>query len=317
MTDHTSEPTRKPRVALMGEFSAGKSTLSNLLLDGTPFPVRVTATRLPPVWTSYGESGAVAVGYDDEETPIAPEEIADVSLDETRLIRLQKKADILELCDLVDMPGISDPNMPAHVWMSVLEQVDCVIWCTHATQAWRQSEAAIWERAMAATNGNNILLVTQIDKLRNDRDRGRVVQRVRRETEGLFQQVFAVSILQAMKAEDEDALRQSGVAAFLEHLVEMLLRPVDPAQKGAVDWDMVPELPKAEAAADKRIAPVTRQPVVEDTPDPVDVTVEEETTPTSVAVEATSGGAIMPKRVRRPGQAQARPRPTEATHVPL
>ena len=86
MTDHTSEPTRKPRVALMGEFSAGKSTLSNLLLDGTPFPVRVTATRLPPVWTSYGESGAVAVGYDDEETPIAPEEIADVSLDETRLI---------------------------------------------------------------------------------------------------------------------------------------------------------------------------------------------------------------------------------------
>ena len=160
MTDHTSEPTRKPRVALMGEFSAGKSTLSNLLLDGTPFPVRVTATRLPPVWTSYGESGAVAVGYDDEETPIAPEEIADVSLDETRLIRLQKKADILELCDLVDMPGISDPNMPAHVWMSVLEQVDCVIWCTHATQAWRQSEAAIWERAMAATNGNNILLVT-------------------------------------------------------------------------------------------------------------------------------------------------------------
>ena len=45
-----TESKRKPRVALMGEFSAGKSTLTNVLLGQKSIPVRVTATSLPPVW---------------------------------------------------------------------------------------------------------------------------------------------------------------------------------------------------------------------------------------------------------------------------
>ena len=41
------QPVRRPRVALMGEFSAGKSTLSNLLIGKSALPVNVTATQLP------------------------------------------------------------------------------------------------------------------------------------------------------------------------------------------------------------------------------------------------------------------------------
>ena len=44
----------RPCVALMGEFSAGKSTLSNLLIGTEALPVNVTATQLPPVWLSRG-----------------------------------------------------------------------------------------------------------------------------------------------------------------------------------------------------------------------------------------------------------------------
>jgi len=36
---------RRPRIALMGEFSAGKSTLSNLLLGARPLPEKVTHFR--------------------------------------------------------------------------------------------------------------------------------------------------------------------------------------------------------------------------------------------------------------------------------
>ena len=52
--------------------------------------------------------------------------------------------EILNLCDIVDMPGISDPNMDADVWRNMLHLADSIIWCTPATQAWRQSEAAVW-----------------------------------------------------------------------------------------------------------------------------------------------------------------------------
>ena len=90
------------------------------------------------------------------------------------------QADTLELCDLVDMPGISDPNMAADTWDEVLTRNDHVVWCTHATQAWRQSEAALWEHLRGATSGSNLLLITQFDKLRSPRDQSRVLARVQK-----------------------------------------------------------------------------------------------------------------------------------------
>ena len=62
-TDATGEA-RKPQVALMGEFSAGKSTLLNMLLGQDPLPVRITATSVPPIWISFGENAAIKVKRD-------------------------------------------------------------------------------------------------------------------------------------------------------------------------------------------------------------------------------------------------------------
>ncbi len=215
---------RPIRLALMGEFSAGKSTLSKLFLGGAPLPVRVTATRLPPVWISYGEDAAIAVSHDGTERVIDLNDLEAVSVEETRLIRLYNRSETLEICDLIDMPGISDPSMSSDVWLSVIDQVDSVVWCTQATQAWRQSEAAAWEKISGRINGDNILLVTQVDKLQNARDVDRVMARVRKETDGLFKAVYPLSIIQAIDAgEDETKWRDSGAAAFVDYLVESLL----------------------------------------------------------------------------------------------
>lgn len=291
MSAPTSPTRRKPCVALMGEFSSGKSTLLNMLIEGDPFPVQVTATRLPPVWTSHGSPAVTVVGHDGNEAEIAVEDIASVGLDDAALIRLSRETDILELCDLVDMPGISDPNMPADVWQSTLDQVDCVIWCTHATQAWRQSEAAVWERTLPASNGRNILLVTQIDKLRNPRDRKRVMTRVRRETDGLFDAVFAVSVQQAMEdGDNQEVLKESGILHFLEHLVGMLLEPMPERAVTSVDWNTAPELPNHAASEDRRIKPATA-PATKAEAEPLP--------------KVTPG--IRPKRVAKPERCRTRP----------
>ncbi len=216
--------TRKPRLALMGEFSSGKSTLSNMLLGCAPLPVKITATRLPPVWISYGEESAFRVDLDGNETQLDIEEIPNIQLEETKLIKLFLKADALELCDLIDMPGISDPNMSSSVWENAVSEVDCVVWCTHATQAWRQSEAAAWELVRSKTNGNNLIIISQFDKLRTERDRSRVLERVCKETDGLFKGVFPVSLTDALNSEeDAEKWERSGAAKFAEELVEMLL----------------------------------------------------------------------------------------------
>lgn len=295
---------RKTRVALMGEFSAGKSTLLNMLLDDEPFPVKVTATRLPPVWTSQGEDSAVVVVHDGTERPIGIDAISSVSLDEAKLIRLKKTNDILDLCDLIDMPGVSDPNMPASVWLPLLEEIDIVIWCTHATQAWRQSEAAIWERARAAMTGQSILLVTQMDKLKTESDRNRVMSRVTKETHGLFNTVFPISTLQALQAgDDPDLLEQSGAPAFLEHFVELLFEPLTPATKQRVDWGTMPELPATHGASARVVNFVPAQPAVSARAE--DPAALAEVTPLHAESEASA--VVVPRRVPRPSRLRTRP----------
>lgn len=214
---------RKPRIALMGEFSAGKSTLSNLLMGQNPLPEKVTATRLSPVWISHGTQTPYRIDVDGTTEPVSIETLEEIPVEVTRNIRLFLEADILEVCDLIDFPGISDPNMSSSVWERMLPEVDAVIWCTHATQAWRQSEAAVWDDMPQAVRENSVLLITRFDKLINEKDRSRVVKRVSRETSGMFGGVFPVSLLQAIQAgEDYDKWEASGAGPFTTHLIDVI-----------------------------------------------------------------------------------------------
>jgi hypothetical protein len=231
----------KPRLVLMGEFSSGKSTLSNILLGGATLPMQVTATRLPPVIVSCGAPGAFARTHAGEVVPVDLTDLSALTPQHYRSLHVTLQSDTLELCDLVDMPGISDPNMPADTWDQLVGENDHVIWCTHATQAWRQSEAAAWDRMRGATRGANLLLVTQFDKLRTPRDRARVMNRVLAETAGKFSAVFPVSLLDAMAAGDDfDAWRESGAHAVMERMVEILLAPHAAAETPSVQPDLAP-----------------------------------------------------------------------------
>ncbi len=214
---------RKPRIALMGEFSAGKSTLSNLLLGARPLPEKVTATRLSPVWMSYGDQSPYRVDIDGTTEPVSIDMLETVPVDDTHVIRLFMEADILDVIDLIDFPGISDPNMDSDVWERVLPEIDAVIWCTHATQAWRQSEAAVWDMMPDVVRENSILLITRYDKLTTDNDRRRVLRRVRRETDGQFGGTFPISLLQALEAGDDyDRWDGSGAGPFVDHFLNTI-----------------------------------------------------------------------------------------------
>lgn len=211
-----------PRVALMGEFSAGKSTLSNLLLGKSALPVNVTATQLPPVWMSYGDDAPFSVGLDGEEADIDPS-LADIVVENTKYLRIFHKSKVLKICDLIDMPGISDPNMAASVWQRVIHNADIVIWCSHATQAWRQSEAAVWATMPPSLYNKSILLLTRMDRILSDRDRERVIKRVERETQGLFREVLPVSLIQALDAGvDVAAWSDCGANALVESLIGLI-----------------------------------------------------------------------------------------------
>ena len=215
---------RKPRLALMGEFSAGKSTLANLLIGAQHLPVQVTATQLPPVWISQGIAPPYRVDLEGRSIPVSLARLEDVPILETVYIRMFENSDILEQCDIIDMPGISDPNMPSAVWQRVLPQADGVIWCTHATQAWRQSESAIWATMTAELQRRSLLLLTRIDKIVAERDRDRIVKRVSKETLDQFSgPCLPISLTRAIAGKgNAAAFETAGGTGFYSALAGLL-----------------------------------------------------------------------------------------------
>ena len=214
---------KKPCLVLLGEFSSGKSTLANILMKHARSPVRVTATQVPPIWYSLGSGPPIRITDDGAETPLDGDDLAAVPIAGTRAVKVFVEADILMMCDIVDMPGSSDPNMAAGIWDAILPMADAAIWCTPATQAWRQSEAAIWEDVPEALQRRSALLLTRIDKVRSPVEVARVEARVRHEVRGQFAGVFPVALLSAQHAdEDEDAWRRSGMTDVLDHLADQL-----------------------------------------------------------------------------------------------
>jgi hypothetical protein len=155
-------------------------------------------------------------------------DLEQVSLETTEHVRIHMKSDILRYCDLIDMPGISDPSMSPEVWERMAHLADGVLWCTHATQAWRQSESGVWNSFPEEMRRNSLLLITRFDKILGDSDKAKVLKRVKQEVDGQFAEVFPVSLLKAMKAGDDQTMWiDSGAQVFTEALFDIVHRLID------------------------------------------------------------------------------------------
>ncbi|WP_170330488.1 dynamin family protein [Ruegeria arenilitoris] len=193
---------RKPIFALMGEFSAGKSTLMNFLLRSQALPTQVTATQLPPVWFSWGKKSAYVQRPDGTRENITLDQLESVGVNDAQFVRIFLEADILEAVDLIDTPGISDPKISSDVWRRAVGQANGVLWCTHATQAWRETERATWVSLPERLQHNSLLLVTRADVL-GPKDRQKVLRRVNREAGHLFNRSILFSARDAITARDK------------------------------------------------------------------------------------------------------------------
>ncbi|MDX8346928.1 dynamin family protein [Cognatiyoonia sp. IB215446] len=216
---------RKPVIALMGEFSAGKSTLMNLLIGQDILPTQITATRMPPVWLTYGDAPPYRMDQDGKKHKVDPSRTDRIPITTTRYIRLYVKADILKNCDLIDTPGISDPHIKTSYWLNTIRYANAVMWCTHAGQAWRESERGAWEGLPLRLRETSILLVTRKDKITSERDLAKIRRRLERETTHLFNARMFVSLTNAIKARakgDAKAWTESGAEEFAEMLEKIV-----------------------------------------------------------------------------------------------
>jgi len=193
------------RVAVVGEFSKGKSTLLNALLGEEIQPVRDIPCSGTVTVLKYGPKQRVICKYKDgREEEISPQQYKDkASISEEAalgsvgdaIVNSEIKEIIfehpnLELCtngvEIIDSPGLNEQAERTLVTEQVLKTTDAVIFLTHAQNALTEKERELLLYLKKELNPGKddegaksiFVLVNFADLLRREESRKQVRQRV-------------------------------------------------------------------------------------------------------------------------------------------
>jgi hypothetical protein len=217
---------RPLRLAILGEFNSGKSTLANLMVGNAPLPtLQISNTRIPtllhyassPTVTAALRGGASRVLTTTSEMPA-----------DTIRIRVGMPMPHLRACEIVDFPGFADPWLNYGALDISRHPVDAAIWCTFSTQAWKESESTAWRILPARIRANSLLAVTNKDLLTGEQI-PKVMARIRKAADGDFKEFALLCALDGRKAlsgggevSDPELWRASGAENFYEGVQRLL-----------------------------------------------------------------------------------------------
>jgi hypothetical protein len=191
---------RPLRLAICGESNSGKSSLANLLgrieslptaaISNTRIPTLIYYAHEPQIWVVHGAPGQRArVRADPKALPRSIFRL-EVGLPSPRL----------RAVEILDCPGLADPDQIDLAFHAV----DAALWCTVCIQAWKESERVAWSQLPARLRSRGLLVATHADLLSDNRDRDKLLTRLRRECGSTFRDMILLATV------DAHALVQSG-----------------------------------------------------------------------------------------------------------
>ena len=197
---------QKFRLAVVGEFSQGKSTFLNALLGEKIQPVRAIPCSGTLTVLKYGVEKRVVCYYKDGTQSIIPfeqyQQKASIpreaalgnqkfELPESDIAEIVLEHPGLELCrhhvEIIDSPGLNEHSARTAVTERLLQNADAAIFLTHAQRPLTQNEHGLLQNLKhrlqqedSDTPANNLfVLVNFIDMLESAEDKADVIERVK------------------------------------------------------------------------------------------------------------------------------------------
>jgi GTP-binding protein EngB required for normal cell division len=247
VADLAAERARPVRLAIVGEFNAGKSTFINALIGADVAPTGVlptTATLHHLRWAPDRFARiSFVLGHEPPERIVPLDEVRATlkTLDSTtiRRVELLMPLPFLVRVEILDTPGFNAPDLRhTQVARGAFEEADAAIWLLDATQAMKQSEREVLEEAKRARLPVQ-MLVNKADRLAPD-----AIARVMASVDEALTETgipswappLALSAKKALagKLGDAKALEESGWAAAQSLLDERIVARSDELKERAL-----------------------------------------------------------------------------------
>ncbi len=198
---HAERLSNAVNIGFAGEFGAGKSSLANMLAGADILPTGPQHLKLPLVIVAYADAPETTVGWWDKEpktySGIVLEKAAE---DKPDFISVGLNTPALREISLFDLPGSGALDETYKPTLDLLRFVDCAIWCTNGTNAWRETERHLWAQVPQELRDNSLLAVTHTDLPHVSEALDRVLARLNKEKTGLFNAVVPIGTPVAVKA---------------------------------------------------------------------------------------------------------------------
>lgn len=173
---------RPPCLVLLGESNAGKTTLANRLIGDGLLPTSVIANTRYPLLVRYAdEMSVMAVTAACQIVPLDAESTPDPQ--SITMLEIGLPNQRLRDYEVLDTPADKEQAVSE---LPRLAPLRIPVWCTNATQAWKESERRTWLAMGRAGRRNGVLAVTRLDRILDEAQRRRLKLRLEDETAGLF-----------------------------------------------------------------------------------------------------------------------------------
>ena len=226
LIDTLNEP---PLIAVIGQFSSGKSTFLNALLGQDILPSGLTPVTAKAVRLKFAKIPLLSVKFiNGSESLLASSDLAELNKlgEQVSGMTLYAPSKILKEINFIDTPGLNSlRDADTKETKNTLKKVSGAIWLSLANNAAKASELESIKEILKANDLKAICLINQKDKL-SEEELESLLKHARQTYGELFEDIIAISSKQALLGitnNDKSLLEASNFNEALKAIKECFL----------------------------------------------------------------------------------------------